>query len=200
VAVTRAARTPSRQDQDVAFDIFAGYLGVGTPPSPTPVYFEIQGNPKSKAEHLIGYEAGYRTQVSNNLYLDFTAFYNNYTGLQGFGPASFVEASPGAPVFAVLPYANIIEGDTVGAEIAPEWKVTHWWQLRGSYSYLEMDLRDKTRIYRCRKFSRSLRGLEPPQSRGRPIALQSAKTLRARRDVQILERPSCPKRARLQHR
>ena len=45
--------------------------------------------------------------------------------------------------FFVLPYANIIEGDTVGAEIAPDWKITHWWQVRASYSYLEMDLRDK---------------------------------------------------------
>ena len=142
-AVTRAVRTPSRQDQDVSFDIFAGYLGVGTPPVPTPVYFEIQGNPKAKAERLIGYEAGYRTQVNNNVYVDFTAFYNSYTGLQGFGPASYSQASPGAPVFALLPYANIIEGDTVGAEIAPDWKITHWWQVRGSYSYLEMDLRDK---------------------------------------------------------
>jgi iron complex outermembrane receptor protein len=142
-AVTRAARTPSRQDQDVVFDIFAGTINLGTPPFPTPVYFEIQGNPKARAEQLIGYEVGYRTQVTSSVYVDFTAFYNTYNGLQGFGPAAINQASPTAPVFFVLPYANIIKGHTTGVEIAPDWKITHWWQLRGSYSYLDMALRDK---------------------------------------------------------
>jgi iron complex outermembrane receptor protein len=142
-AVTRAVRTPSRQDQDVLFDIFAGFVSLGTPPSPTPVYFEIRGNPKAEAEQLIGYEAGYRTQVNRNLYLDFAAFYNTYNGLQGFGPAVPSQASPTAPVFFVLPYANIVEGDTAGGEIAPDWKITRWWQVRASYSYLDMALRDK---------------------------------------------------------
>ena len=143
-AVTRAVRTPSRQDQDVSFDIFAGYLGVGTPPVPTPVYFEVLGNPKANAEQLIGYEVGYRTQVNSSIYLDFTAFYNHYTGLQGYGPPFPTQASPSAPVFFVLPYANIIQGPTVGAEIAPEWKITRRWQVRGSYSYLDMALKDKS--------------------------------------------------------
>ena len=142
-AVTRAVRTPSRQDQDVTFDIFAGFVSLGTPPTPTPIYFEIQGNPTAKAEQLIGYEAGYRTQLNRNLYIDFTAFYNTNNGLQGFGPAVPSQASPTAPVFFLLPYANIIEGHTVGAEIAPDWKITHWWQFRGSYSYLDMALKDK---------------------------------------------------------
>jgi iron complex outermembrane receptor protein len=142
-AVTRAVRTPSRQDQDVVFDIFAGTINLGTPPSPTPVYFEILGNPKAKAEQLIGYEVGYRTQVNSNVYVDFTAFYNTYSGLQGFGPPVPTQASPTAPVFFILPYANIIKGHTAGAEIAPDLKITHWWQLRGSYSYLDIALRDK---------------------------------------------------------
>jgi iron complex outermembrane receptor protein len=142
-AVTRAVRTPSRQDQDVSFDIFAGFLGVGTPPVSTPVYFAIQGDPKTKAEKLIGYEAGYRTQISSKVYVDFTAFYNSYTGLAGYGPVSYTQDALGAPVFIVLPYANIIKGHTVGAEIAPDWKITHWWQVRGSYSYLDMALKDK---------------------------------------------------------
>jgi len=47
-------------------------------------------------------------------------------------------------LFFLLPYANIIEGNTVGGEVAPEWKITRWWQVRGSYSYLDMALRDKT--------------------------------------------------------
>jgi iron complex outermembrane recepter protein len=139
-AVTRAVRTPSRQDEDVAFSILA--LAEPTPPS---VYFEVVGNPDAKAEQLIGYEAGYRTQINKNLYLDLATFYNDYNGLQGYGPPGISESSDPPPLhlFFVLPYANIIEGDTVGGEIAPDWKVTHWWQLRASYSYLDVALHDK---------------------------------------------------------
>ncbi len=138
-AVTRAVRTPSRQDQNVSFAILA--LAEPTPPS---VYFEVEGNPNAKAEQLIGYEAGYRTQINKNIYLDFTAFYNNYSGLEGYGPPGVSESDDPPPVhlFFVLPYANIIEGDTLGAEIAPDWKITRWWELRASYSYLDMSLRD----------------------------------------------------------
>jgi iron complex outermembrane receptor protein len=139
-AATRAARTPSRQDQDVAFAILAV-----AEPSPPSVYFEVVGNPKAKPEILIGYEAGYRTQINSNVYVDFTTFYNRYTGLQGYGPPgiSVSVIPPPVHIFFLLPYANIIEGDTVGAEIAPDWKITHWWQVRGSYSYLDMALKDK---------------------------------------------------------
>jgi iron complex outermembrane receptor protein len=138
-AVTRAVRTPSRLDQDVAFAI----LVEATPPPP--IYFEILGNPKLKAEQLIGYEAGYRTQINSNVYVDFTAFYNSYNNLQGYGAPYPAEADTPAPphIFFVLPYANVIEGSTVGTEIAPNWKITRWWQVRGSYSYLHMDLKDK---------------------------------------------------------
>jgi iron complex outermembrane receptor protein len=138
-AVTRAVRTPSRVDQDVQFAI----LVQATPPPP--IYFEILGNPKLKAEQLIGYEAGYRTQINRNVYVDFTAFYNTYNDLQSYGPLSIAEADTPPPphLFIVLPYVNGIEGSTVGTEIAPNWKITHWWQVRGSYSFLHMDLKDK---------------------------------------------------------
>jgi iron complex outermembrane receptor protein len=138
-AATRAVRTPSRLDQDVAFAI----LVQATPPPA--IYFEILGDPKLKPEQLISYEAGYRTQINRNVYVDFTAFYNTYDNLQGYGPPYPAEADTPPPphIFFVLPYANVIKGSTVGTEIAPNWKITHWWQVRGSYSFLHMQLKDK---------------------------------------------------------
>jgi iron complex outermembrane receptor protein len=138
-AVTRAVRTPSRLDQDVTFAIL-----VRTTPPP-PVYFEIAGNPTLTSEKLIGDEAGYRTQVGRNLFVDFTAFYNTYRDLQGYGPLALSEADTPSPqhVFILLPYANNIDGNTAGVEIAPDWTITSWWQVRGSYSFLRMALRDK---------------------------------------------------------
>jgi len=157
-AVTRAVRTPSRQDQDVTFAILA--LAEPTPPS---VYFEILGNPQAKADQMIGYEAGYRTQVKSNVYVDFTTFYNNYSGLEGYGAPGVAESSDPPPLhlFFTLPYGNIIEGNTVGAEIAPDWNITHWWRVRGSYSYLNMALKDKPGFTDVGNVLSSYRGSSP---------------------------------------
>ena len=65
-AVTRAVRTPSRLDQDVQFDIFDEY-----DTGHTSALFPDQGDPKLKAEQLIGSEVGYRTQINRTLYRGF---------------------------------------------------------------------------------------------------------------------------------
>jgi iron complex outermembrane receptor protein len=137
-SVTRAVRTPSRVDQDVRFAIL---LSAAPPP---PVYFDIEGDPNFSAERLIGYEAGYRTLVARRLYVDFAAFYNIYRDVQGFGPLAFGVATTPAPphINIVVPFANSIQGNTAGAEIAPDFQVTRWWQVRGSYSFLHLGFRD----------------------------------------------------------
>ena len=139
LAVTRAVRTPSRQDQDIRFDI----LVQATPPPP--IFFQIVGNPNFKPEKLIAYEVGYRSRVNRSVYVDFTTFFNVYNDLEGYGPLSLAVLTNPPPVdlAIVLPYANVIEGRSVGTEIAPTWDATRWWQLRGAYSLLHMELGDK---------------------------------------------------------
>ena len=132
-AITRAVRTPSRLDQDVVFPI---YIPGTTPPT----YFEIEGDPDFQAERLLAYEAGYRANLSSRVYLDVASFYNIYHDLQNYGPLSLAES--GSDLFIVVPYANGIEGHTIGAEIAPDWRITSRWQVRGSYSFLHMALKD----------------------------------------------------------
>jgi iron complex outermembrane receptor protein len=138
-AVTRAVRTPSRQDQDVQFNI----LVEASPPPP--VFFQIVGNPKFKPEQLIAYEAGYRTHMNRRLYVDFAAFFNVYKDLEGYGPigVAILDNPPPVDLAFVLPYANVIEGRTIGAELSPVFDVTSWWRLRGAYSLLHMSLTDK---------------------------------------------------------
>jgi iron complex outermembrane receptor protein len=137
-AVTRAERVPSRLDQDIEIT----QLERATPAPP--IYLDLVGDPKLKAEQMIGYEAGYRTQVNRNLYLDFTAFYNRYSNLQGYGPLLVGEADDPPPprLLVLIPYANVIAGHTIGTEVAPDWKITNWWQVRASYSFLQMQLQD----------------------------------------------------------
>ncbi len=133
-AITRAVRTPSRIDEDLQLTAFL---------SSNPLtFFRIVGDRKFSSEDLIGYETGYRTLVRPNLYFDIAAYYNDYTHLQSIEPGSpFFESSP-SPSHVVLPFMfrNGLLGNTAGFEIAPDWTPTHWWRLRGSYSYLHMDL------------------------------------------------------------
>lgn len=137
-AITRAVRTPSRLDQDLQLTAFLG----GNPP----VYLRVLGDDSFTSEKLIGSEIGYRTLVAKSLYLDVSTFYNIYDDLYGYGTGTaFVETSP-PPVRVILqlPLANALKGRTAGLELAPDWKPCGWLELKGSYSYLHLHVKDKT--------------------------------------------------------
>jgi iron complex outermembrane receptor protein len=134
-SVSRAVRTPSRLDEDIQLSQFATTV-------PLPVYVRIVGNGRFFSERLIAYEAGYRALVNTKFYLDVALFHNDYNYLSSFQVDSFfLETSP-PPVHAVLPVVteNGIKGTANGFEVAPDWKPTAWWQLKASYSYLNLDL------------------------------------------------------------
>ena len=135
-AVTRAVRTPSRLDDGLQLTDF-----LKTGPL---LYLKAVGNPSLVAERLIGYEAGYRTLITSSLYIDISGFYNYYNDLTNYGPVSVtVQTSPLPYVLATFPYVNGIAGTAGGFEIAPDWKPVPWWQLKASYSYVNLDLRTK---------------------------------------------------------
>ena len=133
-AVTRAVRTPSRIDEDLQL---TGFL------SSNPLaFYRIVGDRKFSSEDLLGYEVGYRTLVRPNLFLDIAGYYNDYTHLQSIEQGTpFIESSP-SPSHLVLPFMfrNGLMGKTGGFEIASDWTLIRWWRLKGSYSYLHMDL------------------------------------------------------------
>jgi iron complex outermembrane receptor protein len=137
-AVTRAVRTPSRIEEDLQLTALA---------IPNPLtFYRIVGDRKFSSEHLLGYEAGYRSLVRPELYVDIAAFYNNYDRLLSIEPGvPFAESSP-LPAHTVVPFMfrNGLLGNTAGFEIAPDWTLTRWWRLRGSYSYLYMNLSRST--------------------------------------------------------
>jgi iron complex outermembrane receptor protein len=139
-AVTRAVRTPSRLEEGIDLKGFAGFLPGLSPP----VYVEIAGDPKFVSERLVGYEVGYRSLITSRFYMDISAFHNDYDNLSSYGLASMsIETSPITYILLKVPYANGIKGTTDGFEVAPNWKLTHWWQLKGSYSYLHLDVMNK---------------------------------------------------------
>ena len=77
------------------------------------------------------------------MYIDIATFFNHYHDLfsEDFAGATYLEDSP-PPAHLLLPalFRNDLRGYTKGGEIAPEWRPTDFWRLRGSYSYLHMNL------------------------------------------------------------
>lgn len=136
-AVTRSVRTPSRIDEDLQITGF-----VSTPP---PIYVCLCENGKFVSETLLGYEAGYRKLVTSQFYMDIAVFHNKYNDLTSYGNAtiSLTTNPPPLAVLVSLPFANGIMGSTDGGEFSPEWKATHWMELKASYSYVTMSLEDK---------------------------------------------------------
>jgi iron complex outermembrane receptor protein len=144
-AYTHAVRTPSDAEEDF-------YLSslIGMAPNGLPYFARFNANPNFAPEKLNGYEAGYRQLIGKNLYIDLSTFYNHYHDLfsEDIIGAPFVEstlpfpAPVPPPLHVLLPaqFRNDILGYTKGFEIAPEWRPTDFWRLRGSYSYLHMNL------------------------------------------------------------
>jgi iron complex outermembrane receptor protein len=109
-----------------------------------PFFARFNPNKNFRSEEMNGFELGYRRLIGKHLYLSLSTFYNHYSSLFSediIGP-TFVENNP-PPTHLLLPaaFGNGLLGTTAGGEIAPEWQVTNFWRLRGSYSFLEMHIK-----------------------------------------------------------
>lgn len=136
-AVSRALRTPGRVDRDLSL---IGYA----PGFKPPLFVQIAGDPSFQPEVLIGWEAGYRQLLRPNLYVDVAGFHNQYDNVESFGTISVsFPTSPYLQELVTEPYANGLRGTSSGIEIAPDWKVSNWLQMRGSYSHLHIALHSK---------------------------------------------------------
>jgi iron complex outermembrane receptor protein len=138
-AFTHALRTPSDAEENFSL---AGFIEIT--PNGVPFFARFNPNKSFHPEQLNGYELGYRRLISQNFYLDLSAFYNHHSSLfsEDITGPPFLETSP-APTHLLLPaqFGNGLLGETSGGEIAPEWHVTGFWRLRGSYSFLEMHIK-----------------------------------------------------------
>lgn len=135
-AVTHAVRTPSDNEDT---------LQSTTLRSTTPLAFNvINGDGVFTSESEISYEAGYRQLIIPGFSVDLAMFYNVYTDLQSLEPGTPYTGSNGGATYTAYPFVNRngLKGTTKGFELAPSWKPVEWWRLEGSYSFLNMDVRD----------------------------------------------------------
>ncbi|MEH6626708.1 MAG: TonB-dependent receptor [Motiliproteus sp.] len=121
-SISRAVRTPSIGDN-----------GSDVVSSPVPAFMVVRGNEDFQSETVDAYEIGYRYHGSNQFTIDATAFYNEYDDYR-----SFEFSSP-----TVLLMDNQIYGNSSGLELSGVWQAARWWQLKASYSYLHLDMKNR---------------------------------------------------------
>jgi iron complex outermembrane receptor protein len=114
-AVSRAVRTPSRIERDVA------------EPSQPPMI--LAGSDRFESEILVAYELGYRVNAGSRFSASAAAFYNDYDDIRSlsFTPATII------PLF----FANDLAGETHGIELSAAWQATSWWRLRAGLDLLK---------------------------------------------------------------
>jgi iron complex outermembrane receptor protein len=117
-AASRAVRAPTRIDRDVRVP--------GEPP------FLVVGNPDWKPEEVVAYELGHRRLFANDLFLDTTAFYNEYDDVRSQEPSA-----GGLP----LVLGNGLEGETYGLELAAGYAPLERLELHGGVTWLHSELR-----------------------------------------------------------
>jgi iron complex outermembrane receptor protein len=136
-SVTRAVRTPSRVETD--------YTTASVASPAVPSFVRLLPNPDFRAEELIAYEVGYRTQATRNAYLTFSGFFNQLDHMVSTELLqSFVETTP-APPRLILPvmFRNGIEGQSHGVEVTGDVRPTSWWRWTGHYSYARVQVSKK---------------------------------------------------------
>ncbi|HEY3221671.1 MAG TPA: TonB-dependent receptor [Gemmatimonadales bacterium] len=117
-AISRAVRTPSRIDRE--------FFAPGQPP-----YF-LAGGPNFESEEELAYEAGYRHHRGALLF-SLATFYSRYHGLR-----SLEQVNPPAATPIVI--ANGQDGESYGAELTAQYRVSDRWRLRGGYTELRVHI------------------------------------------------------------
>lgn len=130
-SISRAVRTPSRWEEDSTLTALSVPTG-----TPYPGLIQSHGNPNFLAENLLAYEVGYRIKPHPRISADVSAFFNQYTSLQGFDTGNATIVGGSSP-HLVIPeqLSNDLHGDTFGVELAATWRVTDAWRLTGSYTF-----------------------------------------------------------------
>lgn len=146
-AVSNAIRTPSRFESDSQLQ------SVIVPIPPTPVVLNVNGSDTLLAENLTAYELGFRSQLQSDLGIDVAVFYHDYRDILGLLPATAACQPSGNPLPPCDPgdsqyqittsFASNLDGESYGMELAFDWQASDNWQIKGSYTYLQLQLHSR---------------------------------------------------------
>jgi iron complex outermembrane recepter protein len=133
-SISRAVRTPSRVEQDLA--LTAAFNPV------VPIFARLTGGKSFDSEKVLAYELGYRVQPADRLSVDLAAFYNRYNDLLSLEPEPSFVQPPGNLIFP-FQFANKMKAQVYGVEMAADWRWLEWWRWRFSYAHLHLNLTKK---------------------------------------------------------
>ena len=132
-AATRAVRTPSRVEQDLA---------ITAATSPTlPVFIRVTGDPGFRSEEALVFEAGYRARLRERLLLDVAAFHNRYDDLLGF--ESGAPFSESGRQIVPLTLRNALAGRGSGLEASLDVRAGARLGFHANYTLLSLLLHTK---------------------------------------------------------
>lgn len=132
-SVARAARTPSRFEEDF-MSPQAHFVGLGGP-----TVLELFGNGSLKSEHLTAYEFGYRSQLTHSFSAEIAAFYNDYSHLRTFETGNPLSFAPPYTLIPIIP-ENLMKGEAYGAELTLSYRIHESVRLEAGYTWLEQNL------------------------------------------------------------
>ena len=131
-SVSRAARTPSEVERE-AYSLMPGF----TTPWGTLLTVIFMGNPHPRAEHLVAYEVGVRSEVARGVQFDMAAFLNRYDHLVTLRLYDITN-----PALPVMMLQNGGSGRAYGVETSATWLPRKGVKLWGSYSWLRTSQHD----------------------------------------------------------
>ena len=133
-AWSHAVRTPSQVEEDGTI-LFSTLAGV--PPGFNNGLL-LMGDDDFDSEQVDSLELGFRKQFNDRLSVDVAAFSNSYDHMQTLEMGLGAPVGPGAIVTPVT-FANMLDVETRGVEVAVAWKPTDSVDLRSAFSRLKMD-------------------------------------------------------------
>jgi iron complex outermembrane recepter protein len=135
IGVSRAVRTPSRENRDVT--IYGGPMDFNG----LPVRADIFGGGSALASEIErGAEAGYRVQSGQRWSVDVSVYWSYYKNLIALQSPMFprlIQSETGFLFELPLTYDNSASGRSYGGEVWATWRVRAGWKLMPSYSYLD---------------------------------------------------------------
>ncbi len=137
IAASRAVRAPARGEAD-------GGINIDFPNGGAPITARGVFNPGARiVEKVTALEAGWRSQVRQNLSVDVAAFVQRYNPLLGVSPDflnDFTIVSDttvnGRRVVTVA-LTSGTRATTRGIELAADWRIAPYWRQQLAYSYMQ---------------------------------------------------------------
>jgi iron complex outermembrane recepter protein len=128
-AVSRAVRTPTRLERDIAVDVQT---------LPGNLVVRLLGNRAFDAERLIAFETGYRWQHATWLLVDLAAYHNRYRGLASLEQGT--RFTSGAQIVVPIVNENLTDGTSSGLEASISVAPSTWWRLTANSTTTSLDL------------------------------------------------------------